>query len=109
MMLGMPQHQLEAIMLNYLGNVRECMIDVLRLWLKGRYNYSYPPTWEGLMALLRGRHYSALAERLENVLYSISSGEVPAPQGFGPSVGEFSVSTHSQYSQQYSIYNIVTV
>ena len=96
--LGMPLPKVEAIAMNY-PNVRQCMIDVLEWWLiKGDY-YSnpYPPEWTQLMALLRDINFPALAERLGNVLYSISSGEVPAPQGFSPSVGEFNVSTHSHF------------
>ena len=67
--LGLQALDLESIRKMHAQNVNQALMEVLLLWLRGKYNVSRfgQPTWHGLMKAIRspaGGNNHALAKKI---------------------------------------------
>ena len=73
LLLDLSASRLDGILAHRLGDVRQCCRDVLQEWISCG-SSDYPPTWEGLLRLLRkGLSLNSCANSLERALKYISS------------------------------------
>ena len=66
-LLDVSQARLDGILTQRLGDVRQCVQDVLQDWITNG-SSDYPATWEGLLSLLEDLELHACAESLRTAL-----------------------------------------
>ena len=75
LLLGFQPNELDELDSRYRGVCTSCWNSVMERWLNGGGEPDYPPTWEGLYALLRDTEQSNVARDLRKAVdaYSCTS------------------------------------
>ena len=74
-LLGISMNLLSSWDKQHRGNANVCFTKVMEYWMNAGGKEKYPPTWEGLYALLEDAEYSQVAVELKKAVDEATAGK----------------------------------